>query len=166
MGPKTKAETAKFLLGQPDSVLRQDFLQAGQLGKDDADILPWLGPLQLPTTEQVLKLYFYFREVAGRKNSTVPRAEVVNKVAKYAVRYWSMAGFVTCEMCNVVSRIKKEVEKYEVLQKNRSKTTEKEFLKRQEYVEAIKKLSDIAPSDLEDILGIDRRQATPGRQKT
>ena len=151
MGPKTKADTAKFLLGQPDSDLRQDFLQAGQLGKDDAGILPWLGPLQLPTIEQVLKLYFYFREVAGRKNSTVPRAEV-NKVAKHAVRYWSMAGFETMKMYNVVIRIKKEVEKYEVLQKNRSKTNEKELMKRQEYVEAIKKLFDIATPDLEDIL--------------
>ena len=107
-----------------------------------------------------MKLYFYFREVAGRKNGTVPRAEVVNKVGKYAVRYWSMAGFVTCEMCNVVGRIKKEVEKYEVLQKNRSKTTEKEFLKRQEYVEAIKKLFDIATPDLEDILSKSRLLST------
>ena len=79
----------------------------------------------MPTTEQVLKLYFYFREVAGRKNRTVPRAEVVNKVAKYAVRYWSMAGFGTCRMCNVTYQ-----ERSGKVQKNRSNTTEKGLLDR------------------------------------
>ena len=160
MGPKTKASTAKFLLGQPVSALRQDFLQAIQEGKGGGDILPWLGPLQLPTVEQVLKLFFYFREVAGLKNSSVSRGEVVNKVADQVVRYWSMAGFMTMKMFNVVIKIKKEVEKYEQLQKNRSKTTEKEVMKREGYLEEIKKLFDIATPNLEDILTKSRLLST------
>ena len=81
MPPKTKGDTCKFLLGQPDSVLLPEYLQAIQVGKGDGDILQWSGPLKLPTLEQVLKLYFYLREAAGRKNSSVSRAEVVMKVA-------------------------------------------------------------------------------------
>ena len=75
MPPKTKSDTVKFLLGQPDSALRQDFTQAIQQGEGDSDILPWSGSLQLPTLEQVLKLYFYLREAAGKKNSFVTRGE-------------------------------------------------------------------------------------------
>ena len=156
MPPKTKGDTNKFLLGQPDSVLHQAYLQAIQEGKGDGDILPWSGPLQLPTVEQVLKLYFYLREAAGRKNSFVTRAEVVLKVAEKVVKYWSMAGFMTMKMCNVISKIKKEVEKYENLQKKKSSTSEKEITKREEYLSEIRKLFDIATPNLEDILAKSR----------
>ena len=121
--PKTKASTAKFLLGQPDSMLKEDFLQAIQLGKEYDDIQPWLGPLQLPTVEQVLKLYYYLREMEGKKNRWVYRAEVVNMVAGQVVKLWDMAGFQTVKMYNVVKSLTKEVEKYELIQKARSKTS-------------------------------------------
>ena len=86
MPPKTKAGTEKFLLGQPDSVLNNDFLHAVQEGKDYSSILPWLGSPQLPTIKQVLCLYYYLREESGRKNSFVSRAQIKSLVANLAVK--------------------------------------------------------------------------------
>ena len=57
MPPKIKSDTEKPMLGQPDSVMKPDFLSAADEGNFDTDILPFSGPLQLPTAEQVLKLY-------------------------------------------------------------------------------------------------------------
>ena len=59
MPPKTKASTVKNLLGQPSSVLREEFILANELGKPDHDILPFEGPLLLPCKDQVLRLYLY-----------------------------------------------------------------------------------------------------------
>ena len=61
MPPKTKVDTCKPLIGQPDSVLRPEFLQANQERKDDTDVLPFSGKLQLLSTEEVLKLNFLCR---------------------------------------------------------------------------------------------------------
>ena len=60
MPPKTKTATDKFLIGQPDSALRQEFIVAVQQGQDEENIHPWVGGLQLPTREQVLKLYLFY----------------------------------------------------------------------------------------------------------
>ena len=152
MGPKTKAKTEKFLLGHPDSALREEFLQAHNLGQDEVDILPWSGPLQLPTIEQVLKLYFYLKEVKGKFNSHVSKSEVVNKVAKQVVRYWTMAGFDTVKMFDVVKNITKEVDKYEMLVKDKTKNSEGKVAKREQFKEDIKKLLDIASQSLEETL--------------
>ena len=45
MPPNTRADTCKTLIEQPDSVLRPEFIQANQEGKDDTDILPFSGKL-------------------------------------------------------------------------------------------------------------------------
>ena len=68
--PITRADTCKPLIGKPDSVLRPEFLQANQERKDDTDVLPFSGKLQLPSTEQVLKLYFFYRAQLGNNNDT------------------------------------------------------------------------------------------------
>ena len=70
MPPKTRADTCKPLIGQPDSVLRPEFLQANQERKDDTDVLPFSGKLQLPSREQVLKLYLFYRAQPGSSNDT------------------------------------------------------------------------------------------------
>ena len=68
MPPKTRADTCKPLIRQPDSVLRPEFLQANQERKDDTDVLPFSGKLQLPSREQVLKLYLFYRAQPGSSN--------------------------------------------------------------------------------------------------
>ena len=93
MPPKTKSDTDKPLLGQLDSVMKPDYLLAVQEGNLDTDILPFSGPLQLPTSEQILKLYFFIREQLGKKNSKVSQDVIANKVCNLVAQYWNMAGY-------------------------------------------------------------------------
>ena len=80
MPPKTKSGSARFLIGQPSSVLSHEFLQAVEEEKNVEDILPFSGCLQLPTKEQVLKLYFFYKDKAGIKNSYVSKHDISAKV--------------------------------------------------------------------------------------
>ena len=71
MPQKTTPATDKFLIGQPDSALRQEFILAVQQGEDDKDIHRSVGPLQLLTKEHVLKLYLFYKEHVGLRNSFI-----------------------------------------------------------------------------------------------
>ena len=95
MPPKTKAATAKSFIGQPDSVLRDEFIQEVQVNGHDSELLPFSGSLQLPTAEQVVKLFFFFKEQEGLKNSHVSQDSISERVAVHVVQYWQMAGFNT-----------------------------------------------------------------------
>ena len=156
MPPKTKTATDKFLIGQPDSALRQEFILAVQQSQDEENIHPWVGPLQLPTREQVLKLYLFYKEHVGLRNSFVSQSDISNKVASHVTKYWYMAGFQTVKMSNVVSHVKKEVMKFQDINKHRSRNSEKEIVKRNEYTTQLGKLFDIATPDLENILSKSR----------
>ena len=68
------------------------------------------------------------------------KSDVVNKVVRQVFNYWYMGGFDTVKMYNVVKDITKEVDKYELLQKARSKTSEAMVEKREQFQEDIKKL--------------------------
>ena len=120
MPPKTKASIEKFLIGQPDSVLQEDFILAVQEGKDDEDIHPWTGPLQLPKTGQVLKLHLFYKDQVGVNNSFVSLSDILNKVAHHVVKNWYKAGFQTVKICNVVKNVKKVVTQYQDMNKNKS----------------------------------------------
>ena len=104
MPPKTKAETNKTLLGQPDSVLKSDFIQSVLENKND-DILPFSGSLQLPTTEEVLKLFYFYRDHFGHKNSHVSQEDIFCKVSAHVIKYWSMSGFQTMSLISVRKKI-------------------------------------------------------------
>ena len=123
MPPKTKSDTDKPLLGQPDSVMRPDYLLAVQEGNLDTDILPFSGPLQLPTSEQILKLYFFIREQLGKKNTKVSQDVIANKVCNLVAQYWNMAGYKTVVKFRVVKHIKKELEMYQKINKSRGRST-------------------------------------------
>ena len=152
MAPKTKSDTEKPFLGQPDSVMRPDYLLAVQEGNLENDILPFSGPLQLPTSEQVLKLYFFIREHLGKKNGRVSQEEITNKVAFLVSQYWNMAGYKTVVQFRVVKHIKKELEMYQNINKRRERTKGVEVEKRELFLERLKKLFDISAPDLEDII--------------
>ena len=117
MPPTTKATTTKSLLGHPDTVLRQEFILANQEGRPDAKILPFNGPLQLPCKEQILKLYFLYR-------------------AKQVTKYWTMAGFKTMTTPRVVSHITKQIEMYQNIIRSRTRDSQKEVNKREEYLKS------------------------------
>ena len=156
MPPKTKAATAKTLIGQPSSVLTDEFLQAVQRNEPDADLLPFSRPIQLPTAEQVVKLFFFFKEQAGLKNGHVPQGDVVSRVSDHVVKYWNMAGFVTISKFSVTKKIKNEVDKYQKINKNKNRDSKTEIEKREDYLKYVKKLFDIAAQNLDDILKKDR----------
>ena len=154
MPPKTRADTCKPLIGQPDSVLRLEFLQANQERKDDTDVLPFSGKLQLPSREQVLKLYLFYRAQPGSSNDT--QKKISSKVAAHVVKYWEMAGYETVVSHRVESHINKEVDKYQKINKNRKRENQTEVKKRQDYLSELNKLFDIATPQLEAIINKNR----------
>ena len=134
MPPKTKSDTEKPMLGQPDSVLKPDFILAAQEGNLDTDILPFSGPLQLPTVEQVLKLYYFIREHLGKKNSRVSQGDIANMVADMVVKYSHMAGYKTVVKFRIVKHIKKEIDKYQNIVKHKERTNVGEVEKGQSFL--------------------------------
>ena len=88
MPPSTKAAaavvaaaTAKFLVGQPSSVLESswhDALTSGTLALSPS-LLPFNGKPRLPTRQQTLLLYFAYREVKEFKLRS--RSEIAEMVA-------------------------------------------------------------------------------------
>ena len=158
MAPTTKASTAKPLLGQPDSVLSPEFLLAVQENKPYDDILPFARPLQaqLPSIEQVLKLYYFLREVVGKTNKHVTNLDLSKQVATYVAMYWRMAGFKTLVFFRMVGHVQKVVDAHQKIVRHISRTSPTEVTKREKYVEDIKKLFDIATPGLEEILKQDR----------
>ena len=156
MPPKTKASTETNLLGQPSSFFREEFILANELGKPDHDILPFEGPLQLPCKEQVLRLYLYYRDQAGKFNNAVSPNNLATKVAPHVIKYWSMAGFQTMVLERVKNNIRKEVDKYQAINKNISRSSETEMKKRKEYLSILAQLFDIACKDLDQMLVKDR----------
>ena len=74
MPPKTRI--FNNLLGQPSSVIREEFILAIEEGKPVDDILAFKGPIQLPSKDQVLRLYLYYREKEGKYNSCDPQHDI------------------------------------------------------------------------------------------
>ena len=152
MPPKTKASTAKSLIGQPESVIKPEFCLATQDGNLDTDILPFSGPLQLPTSEQVLKLFFFIRDILGQRNSHVSQAAIISKVANQVAKYWDMAGYQTVVKFRLENHVKKELTKYQAINKSKDRTMAGEIKKRDDYLQGLGKLFDVATPNLEDIL--------------
>ena len=154
MPPKTKAATAKFLIGQPSSVLAtawQEALTAGNMTLCNSPLLPFKGKARLPTKEETLLLYFAIREVDKFKNS--PEQTVIDMVAEQIVKYWKMAPVQTVAMTTIRSRIVCLLRKYRTRLKCRKSheqtKTGKEEKNRKEYTESLAKLFDIAALDAE-----------------
>ena len=142
MAPITKSSTAKNLIGQPESVLRPDFILAIETGNLETQHLPFTGPLQLPSSEAVLKLYFFYRNIAGQRNSFVNKKEVESKVVNQVMRYWEMAGYKDMVMMkqNIKIKIEKQVTKYQTMNKSRTRNSPAEVDKRREYLDDLQKL--------------------------
>ena len=91
MAPATKSATANFLIGQLGSTLessRHDDLTNGTLALNH-HLLPFIGKARLPTREQILLLYFAFREIKEHKLKF--KQEVAEMGALQVVKYWDMA---------------------------------------------------------------------------
>ena len=106
MPPKTKSDTALFLLGQPDSALHPEFIEAVMKDGSVTSTLPFKGPCQLPSIEQTAKLYFFLREIDGKKNRHFSQNAIEGLVFGHILKDWNMAGFNTLTLNNAEKHIK------------------------------------------------------------
>ena len=67
-----------------------------------------------------------------------------------------MAGFKTLTKNNCIKKIENEIDIYEKLKKNKSRSSPTELKKREDYMDGLKKLFDIAAQDLESLIEKDR----------
>ena len=85
-------------VGVSTSVLKEDFVSSYPHGMVHGDSLvgaePFSGRIVLPTKLQALKLHFFLKEEAGRKNSTVTPGQITGKVAE-VIKHWVLAGYET-----------------------------------------------------------------------
>ena len=143
------------ILGSIEAIFRPEFLAVTATGeeKDFLDVLPFLGKVNLPTTEQVLKLYMYLRDLPG--NYRVPQEEIALQVTKHILVFWKMANYATSYQGYVVKKVLKEVKDYKTMKKT-TRNSPKELEEKESYKNRIKKLFNIASSDLEEKLKKDR----------
>ena len=90
-------------VGVSTSVLKEDFVSSyphgmAWHGMVHGDSLvgaePFSGRIVLPTKLQALKLHFFLKDEAGRKNSTVTPGQITGKVAE-VIKHWVLAGYET-----------------------------------------------------------------------
>ena len=81
---KNQLLKAPDILGDVESAFRQEFLQALRDGKDD-DVLPFKGKLNLPTREQVVKLFVVVRNLPG--NHQKPKPYIAKLVCNHVLKY-------------------------------------------------------------------------------
>ena len=108
----------------------------------------------LPTKLQTLKLHFYLKDEAGRKNSTVTPGEITSKVTEVIQHYWSLAGFKT--VSSPKNKITKLLQSYQSHHKNRNLTNKKSLEDRKQFEDDLNKLLDISHPNLEKTLAEDR----------
>ena len=141
------------LLGNLESSFRREFLLAAEEGRPSKNLLLFVGKVNLPTREQVVKLYIILRRLPG--NYRLDKEVVAQIVAKHIMMYWRMANFSTSVVDIVGKRVLTEISCYQKLKKNTRKT-EVEKKKKDKYVADLKMLFDIASKDLENRLKKDR----------
>ena len=141
------------LLGNPESSFRREFLLAAEEGRPTEGLLSFVGKVNLPTREQVVKLYIILRRLPG--NYRLDKEVVALMVAKHIMMYWRMANFSTSVVDIVGKKVLTEISCYQKIKKTTRKT-EVEKKKKDKYVVDLKMLFDIASKDLENRLKKDR----------
>ena len=70
-----------WLVGVSTSVLKEDIVSSYHHRDSIVGAEPFSGETMLPTKLQALKLHFFIKDEAGRKNSTVTHGEINGKVS-------------------------------------------------------------------------------------
>ena len=143
-----------WLVGLSSSVLKEEFMSSYHHGDSLVGAEPFSGRLMLPTKLQTLKLHFYLKDEAGRKNSTVTPGEITSKVTEVIQHYWSLAGFPT--VSSPENKITKLLQSYQSHHKNRNLTNKKSLEDRKQFEDDLNKLLDISHPNLEKTLAEDR----------
>ena len=136
------------LIGDVESVLKPEFVEATREGKQHK-FLPFKGKLNLPTREQVIKLFMYMRKLPW--NYKMSKEWVAGIVAEHICTYWRMANFDTIFLQNIERKIVKDVVEYENVSKYK-RQTERVLTVKNKYKMDVKKIFDIASKELVDRL--------------
>ena len=83
----------------------------------------------LPTKLQTLKLHFFLKDEAGRKNSTVTPGEITSKVTEVIKHYWSLAGYET--LPSPKNKISKLLQDYQYQHKKRNMSNKRKRRQRE-----------------------------------
>ena len=114
----------------------------------------------LPTNSQVLSLHLFIKDVAGKKNSNITPGMISAKVAEIVKFYWNLAGFET--LATLKDPIKKLLELYQSLHKNKSRHNPKSLQDREAFSNKLSKLFDVSHPELEKKLSEDRIRGNLG----
>ena len=134
----TRAKYEHWLIGSASSVLKEDFitrdLDDGSL--DLASSLPFSGPLQLPTKMQALKLFWFFKDETGRFNTwRYSNSDIQGIVAKIVIHYWrNLAAYETVDQSSARRQVKRLVDVYQKLLKNKKKDQPKAIKDRESFL--------------------------------
>ena len=168
-GNRSKYE--HWLIRSSTDVLRDDFVEKYCRGDpiDMSSALPFSGPLMLPTRGEALKLWWFFKDNDGRKNTrSLSTGQINSMVLKVISHYWRMAGFETDDDKWRLSDGRKHtllsllVKSYQKLLKSRSSNTDDAKKKREEFLADMKTCLNFGVSDLRDKLLSDRVRSNLG----
>ena len=155
----------KWLLGKPNSVLQAEFENSLMLGDNETMMtrLPFNGPQRLPTSEQVIKLYFVFRGLD--KYARISVQDVSELVSNLILKYWAMANIPTVDIRTMKARVAKLVGRYDQLIKLKARQNPAELKKRQDFVSDIGKLFDISSPEAEKEMMKNRLLGIKGKEE-
>ena len=157
----SRAKHQHWLLGMSTSVLKEGFVVAS--GKEDFNIKNWFpfaGKPKLPTKMEVIKLWYFLRVEVGKKNQWVKSGVINSVVAQVVEKYWAHAGNCWRTKNNLYKEVDKLVQQYQKLLKSRGRTDPKKYPKeveaRDQFLNSLYGLFDVAHPDLENILSQNR----------
>ena len=158
----SRAKHQHWLLGMSTSVLKEGFVLASS--KEDfniSDWLPFIGKPKLPTRMEVLKLWYFLRvEVYGKKNSWVKDGVLNSVVGGVVERYWLRAGSCWKTKFPLYREVDKLVKEYKSQLKNKGCNDPVKNVKkieaRDQFLNSLYTLFDVAHPDLENILNQNR----------
>ena len=160
-----RSDPKHWLIESATSVLKAEFIT--EFTKDSSmDVttsLPFSGPVQLPTKMQALKLFWFIRDIIGRKNNcNITNGQIQSIVAKVIDHYWSMAGYDTVTNSTAVRQVKRIVEQHQKLLKSQSRTQPKATRDRDAFLGDLKTCLDIGVTGLRESLRTDRVRVNLG----
>ena len=150
----SRSSHSHWLVGSSTSVLKEDFVSAYHHGDSLVGAEPFSGRLMLPTKLQTLKLHFFLKDEAGRKNSNVTPGEITSKVSEVIKHYWSLAGFET--VSSPKNKIDKLLKDYQYQHKKKNMSNKKSLEDKKKFEDNLNKLLDISHHNLKKTLAEDR----------
>ena len=152
MAPKLRTDTEIQLLGNPASVLNEEWITAMETDTSTDCILPFQLPRKLPTRGEVTKLYWYLRQMEKYRYNT-KQSKLADIVVSEVMKYWKMSNIETVYEHRVKKKVLSVVKEYEDRRKNFSQSARKEEQeKRNLYVASLENIFDITSPKAVEIL--------------